>query len=74
MFIFIIGIVAEVIVKRGKSFFLVLNYDAVSLASIQVQAALFTLTIALVALLGGRITDEFLGVKYNDFILNIEPV
>lgn len=68
-----IGIGSEFLAKSGRSIFYVLNYDEVSLVLIQVQATLFTLTIALVALLGGRITNEFLGVKYNNFILNIKP-
>ncbi len=69
----VIGIGSELIVKSGKSIFYVLNYNEVSSVLIQVQATIFTLTIALVALLGGRITDEFLGVKYNNFILNVKP-
>ena len=73
LIIMVIGIAIEIATKSGTNIFCVLNYDEVSLVLIQVQATLFTLTIALVALLGGRIADEFLGVKYNNFILNIKP-
>jgi len=68
-----IGIACDIAVACGRHFYTVRNYDSVSLVAIQVQATVFTLTIALIALLGGRITDEFLGVKYNNFIMNIKP-
>lgn len=68
-----IGIGSELVSIYCKSIYYVHNYDAVSLVAIQVQATVFSLTIALIALLSGRITDEFLGVKYNDFILNRKP-
>ena len=71
--IFAIGIVGDTVAACGRHIYTVPNYDAVSLAVIQIQATVFTLTIALMALLGGRITDEFLGVKYNNFIMNIKP-
>ena len=71
--IMLIGILIEIATKSERNIFYVLNFDEVSLVLIQVQATLFTLTIALVALLSGRITNEFLGVKYNNFILNIKP-
>lgn len=71
--ILIIGIVGDIVAACGRHIYTVPNYDAVSLAVIQIQATVFTLTIALIALLGGRITDEFLGVKYNNFIMNIKP-
>lgn len=68
-----IGIVSDIAVACGRYTYTVHNYYEVSLAAIQVQATVFALTIALIALLGGRITDEFLGVKYNNFIMNIKP-
>lgn len=71
--ILVIGILSDIAVASGRCFYTVQNYDAVSLATIQVQSTVFTLTIALIALLGGRIADEYLGVKYNNFIMNIKP-
>ena len=68
-----IGIACDIAVACGRHFYTVRNYDSVSLVAIQVQATVFTLTIALIALLGGRITDEYLGIKYNNFIMNIKP-
>ena len=71
--IFAIGVVGDIAAASGRYIYAVPNYDAISLATIQIQATVFALTIALIALLGGRITDEFLGVKYNNFIMNIKP-
>lgn len=51
----------------------VVNYDSLSLVIIQLQSSLFTLTIALIALLAGRITDQYLGVRLNNFWFNIKP-
>ena len=47
--------------------------DAISLAALQMQAGIFTLTIALIALLAGRISDRYFGVAFNDFVFNIKP-
>jgi len=61
-----LGVVCEI------NHFVRLVPEGVSLAALQMQAGIFTLTIALVALLAGRISDRYFGVNYNDFVFNIK--
>lgn len=72
--VFIIGTISDVIAKFGYSMIFVNNYDTVSLTVIQIQAALFSLTIALLALMSGHITNAYLGMSFNDFLLNCKPI
>lgn len=74
IFILVCGIIAEVICQTERSRFIIKDYDKLSLAIVQIQATVFTLTIALLALMGGKISDSYLGVKYNNFILNLKPI
>lgn len=38
-----------------------------------IQATVLTLTIALMALVSGQITSSYMGIGFNDFLLNIKP-
>ncbi len=67
------GVLLEFISKTGHGIIIVDDLSNVSLVAVQIQATVYTLTFSLLALLGGRITDEFLGIKYNDYILNLKP-
>ena len=40
---------------------------------LQVDATILTLTIALVTLISGSITDSFMGISYSDYFLNLRP-
>lgn len=69
----IVSIIDEVIVKNGHAILYVLNYDAVSLVVIQIQATVQTLSIALLALISGKSDDSYMGINHNHFMFNIRP-
>lgn len=69
----LLGCLNEVYIRWGQAVFVVHNYESIALAILQIQATVFTLSIALIALLAGFITDRYLGIRYNDFIFNIKP-
>lgn len=71
--VILLGCLNEVYIRWGQAVFVVYNYESIALAILQIQATVFTLSIALIALLAGFITDRYLGVRYNDFIFNIKP-
>lgn len=67
------GLLNEIWIRWGQAALVVHNYESIALAILQIQATVFTLSIALIALLAGFITDRYLGIRYNDFIFNIKP-
>lgn len=69
----LLGFLNEIWIRCGQAVFVVHNYESIALAILQIQATVFTLSIALIALLAGFITDRYLGIRYNDFIFNIKP-
>ena len=68
-----LGIVSQVLSSNGYIIFNIANYDSISLSAIQIQGAIFGVTVALLALMSGRITESYLGIRYNDFLLNLKP-
>lgn len=68
-----LAIIDEIIVKLGGAKLFVLNYDAVSLVIIQIQATVQTLSIALLALASGKMNKSYMGIGYNNFQFNIRP-
>ena len=68
-----LAIIDEIIVKLGGAKLFVLNYDAVSLVIIQIQATVQTLSIALLALASGKMNKSYMGIDYNNFQFNIRP-
>lgn len=71
--VILLGCLNEIWIRRWQAGFVVHNYESIALAILQIQATVFTLSIALIALLAGFITDRYLGIRYNDFIFNIKP-
>lgn len=71
--VILLGCLNEICIRWGQAVFVVHNYESIALAILQIQATVFTLSIALIALLAGFITDRYLGIRYNDFIFNIKP-
>ena len=48
--------------------------DTVSGIFIQVDATILTLTIALIALITGFLSDSYMGISYSDYFLNVRPM
>lgn len=69
----LLGFLNEIWIHNANIVLVIHNYEAIALAILQIQATVFTLSIALIALLAGFITDRYLGIRYNDFIFNIKP-
>lgn len=65
--------VIELLVQTHNLIIPVSDYDSVSLVIIQIQATVQTLSIALLALVSGRISESYMGINYNDFQFNIRP-
>lgn len=70
----IIGIVFDVLVLNGFRKFGIVEFDNISLAIVQAQAGISTLTIAILALMGNQTNESYLGVRLNDFLLNKKPI
>ncbi len=49
------------------------NLNSVSLTVLQIQASVSAISIAILALVGGLISDEYYGVSLTDYFLNIKP-
>lgn len=69
----ILGVVSQMLSSNGIIIFYVSNFESISLSSIQIQGAVFGVTVALLALMSGRITESYLGIRYNNFLLNLKP-
>ena len=67
------GIVAELCVLNGNAWIFIDDINSFSLTLLQVQASVGTLTIALVALISGNISDEYMGVSISNYYLDIRP-
>lgn len=70
----IVGIVSDIFVSKGNVWHIIEDINSFSLTLLQIQASISTLTIALVALISGSISDEYMGVSISDYYLNIRPV
>lgn len=70
----VVGIISDICVSNGHVWHGIKDIDAFSLTLLQIQAGISTLTIALVALISGNISDEYMGVSISDYYLNIRPV
>ena len=71
--IILIGVVCDCLVKRGIVFHYVVDLNDASLTLLQIQAALTTLTLTIIALLSGNISDSYMGVSISDFYLERRP-
>lgn len=69
----IFGIIFDVLVSKGIVFHEVDSLIDYSMVLLQIQASIGTLTIAIIALISGNITDSYMGVSISDYYLNIRP-
>ena len=67
------GIIADIAVANGIVWHIIDDISSFSLTLLQIQASVGTLTIALVALISGNITDSYMGVSVSDYYLNLRP-
>lgn len=74
VFTFAVGALCEFFVERGTVIWTVVNYGDVSLAAVQIQATVMSLTVAIIALISGQMDKSFRGVPYNKFCMHIKPV
>lgn len=70
---FVLGVLFDAQVSKGIIWHYVTDINSFSLTLLQIQAAVATLTIALVALISGSISDSYMGVAISDYYLNIRP-
>lgn len=71
--VIIIGIYEEYIAQCKVPKCYVSNFDTVSLSVIAVQATVSTLVITILSLIANKINDQYLGVFFNEFMLDIKP-
>lgn len=71
--ILLIGCVCDVLVERGIIFHIVEDLNDVSLTLLQIQAAVTTLTLTIIALLSGNISDSYMGIPISMFYLEKRP-
>ncbi len=74
VFTFAVGALCEFFAERGTVIWTVVNYGDVSLAAVQIQATVMSLTVAIIALISGQMDKSFRGVPYNKFCMHIKPV
>lgn len=67
------GIISDCLVSKGVVFVYVNNINDLSLTLLQIQAAITTLTITIIALLSGSISDSYMGIPLNMYYLEIRP-
>ncbi len=71
--IFIAGAIFDYFVSKGIVFVYVNDINSLSLTLLQIQAAITTLTITIVALLSGSISDSYMGIPLSMYFLEIRP-
>lgn len=57
-----------------KYFWKIDDFGGLSSQLLSIQATTLTLTFALLSLISGHMTTVYMGVAFNDFIMNIKPV
>ena len=67
------GIISDCLVSKGVVFVYVNNINGLSLTLLQIQAAITTLTITIIALLSGSISDSYMGIPLSMYYLEIRP-
>lgn len=71
--LFIVGIASDCLVGHGNVLHEVTDINTFSLTLLQIQASVSTLSIALVALISGNITESYMGVPICHYYMNIKP-
>ena len=69
----LIGGVCDVAVKMGYILIHVKGFEDVSLAVLQMQASITVLTLSIIALLSGNISDSYMGVSVSSYFLEKRP-
>ena len=69
----LIGGVCDVAVKMGYILIHVKAFEDVSLAVLQMQASITVLTLSIIALLSGNISDSYMGVSVSSYFLEKRP-
>lgn len=73
LIIILFGFMCEYLVSKGCVFLVVPNLNDVSLVLLQIQATIMTLTLTVIALLSGNISDSHMGISISAFFLDIRP-
>lgn len=68
------GLAGDWMVRHDIFLIPVLGMDGISLVILQIQGTIDTLSIAVLSLLGGRISETYMGIPLIDFILNRKPI
>lgn len=68
------GFIGDALNRYGSPLFGIENLDAISLVILQIQGTIVTLSIAVLSLLGGRITETYMGISLIDYVLNRKPI
>lgn len=69
----ITSVISELCAANNIILLEILNFDAISLVIIQIQATVQTLSIALLALASGYAADSHMGIHYNRYLFQIKP-
>lgn len=67
------SVISELCAANNIILLEILNFDAISLVIIQIQATVQTLSIALLALASGYAADSHMGIHYNRYLFQIKP-
>lgn len=67
------GITDEIYSRIHGAVIYIKDWRSLCLTVVSIQANVATLVITILSLIAGRIDQEYLGVKYIDFLLNIKP-
>lgn len=68
------GLTGDWMVRHDRYLVFVGGMEGISLVILQIQGTIDTLSIAVLSLLGGRISETYMGMPLIDFILNRKPV
>lgn len=69
----IIGILFDVLVQKSVFSFPVENFNGYILSILGIQSTISTLSIALIALISGNVSEIYMGVSVSNYYLNIRP-
>lgn len=67
------GIICDFLVSKGNVIIRVAELSVFSLTLLQIQATITTLTLTIIALLSGNISDSYMGIPISKFYLEIRP-
>ena len=73
LIIIVVGILDESIAHLFHPLLYVLNFDAVSLTILSIQATVATLVLTILSLMANKMDASYMGMSINDFLLNIKP-